>query len=83
MPDKDRKNTKQSAGEKNLDGMEKDTEQPLNPRIVEGLNSLYDGIVNDPIPDKIANVLDKLREEERKLEADKAIKDEGNADDDA
>lgn len=46
------------------DGAE-EVEQPLNPRIVKGLNSLYDGILNEPLPDKITSILDELRAKER------------------
>lgn len=42
----------------------KDTD--LNPRIAEGLSNLYDDIVNQPLPDKITTVLDRLREEEQR-----------------
>lgn len=53
-----------------VDDASGEVEQPLNPRIVKGLNDLYSGIVNDPLPDKITNILDKLRDEERKLRED-------------
>lgn len=54
---------------KDLINREDDRAQPLNPRIIKGLNNLYDGIVNDPLPDKITSILDQLREKERQLKA--------------
>jgi len=67
-------------GGKNLSDKQEAIEQPLNPRIVDGLNNLYDGIVNDPIPDKIANILDQLREQERSLKTDESGADETDKD---
>ena len=56
----------EAAGAKTVHGMKRNDGKSLNPRIVEGLNNLYDDILNDPIPDKITSILDKLRDEERK-----------------
>ena len=60
-------NKGRKKGTGNLRDQVEDGGQPLNPRIVRGLNSLYDGIVNDPLPEKITNILDQLREKEREL----------------
>ena len=66
MPSRnDKKDSVRSPGDEDLDHLPQHLEQPLNPRIVKGLNRLYDDIINDPIPDKISSVLERLREEER------------------
>jgi len=56
--------TRRAAGSGMAKDNNKDTD--LNPRIAEGLSNLYDDIVNQPLPDKITGVLERLREEEQR-----------------
>lgn len=46
-----------------------DNEHALNPRIVRSLNTLYDDIISDPLPDSITAMLERLRREESKLKS--------------
>ena len=42
-------------------------EEPLDPRIRDGLRRLYSSVVDEPLPAKITDLLNKLREEEQRV----------------
>lgn len=71
------KNARRNSGTNGVAMGAKRDVPSLNPRITQDLNRLYDGIVNDPLPDKITQMLERLRKEERAI-GEMTARDAGN-----